>query len=177
MRGAFLLALPLAFVSAGCSSEGACLLDSDCADFSMICVDRQCVPPGATDAGARDAGRVDSGIRDAGAQEDDAGPLDAGTEDGDGAVGDGGTEPCTDVSGEWRVMPADPGSCGGSAEIVVTVTAGAAVCEFALSDPLTGTVSVAADGTVTGTLGGTECTGTVEPFVLSCGACEFTLER
>lgn len=179
MRGAFLLAFPLAFVSAGCSSGGACLLDSDCADFSMVCVDRQCVPPGAgSDAGRRDAGESDAG-RDSGTVEADAGPTDAAVADGgDGAIASDGAAPlCTDVTGAWRAMPADPPSCGGLAEIPVTVTPGAATCEFALSAPLEGTFTVAMDGAISGTVGGMSCTGTAEPFMLVCGTCQFTLVR
>ena len=152
------------------------MLDSDCADFSMVCVDRQCVPPSAgSDGGPRDGGQTDAG-RDASIAEADAGSDAAVVEDGS-VTPDGGAPDCADLAGAWNVMPADPASCGGSAEIAVTVTAGSAICEFALSAPLDGTFTVATDGTISGTLGGTDCSGTAEPFVLACGACQFTLVR
>jgi hypothetical protein len=175
MRGAFLLAFPLAFVSAGCSSGGACLLDSDCADFSMVCVDRQCVPPGARDGGGRDAGPAGDAGRDGGAVAD-AG-ADAGSGDG-GVASDGALPACPDLTGAWRAMPLDPSTCGGSSEIPVTLTAGTAVCEFVVSEPLAGTLTVAPDGAVSGTLQAVECTGSVgESFTVTCGPCQFTLVR
>ena len=177
MRGALLLAFPLAFVSAGCSAGGACLLDSDCADFSMVCVDRHCVPPGARDGGGRDAGPAGDAGGDGGVVAD-AG-ADAGSDIGDGGVASDGALPaCPDLTGAWRAMPLDPSICGGSAEIPVTLTAGTAVCEFVVSDPLAGTLTVSTDGTVSGTLQGVECTGSAsDPFTVTCGACQFTLVR
>lgn len=176
MRGAFLLAFPLAFVSAGCSSAGSCLLDSDCADFSMVCVDRLCVPPSAgSDGGPRDGGQTDAG-RDAGTAPADAGSDAAIVEDG-AVTPDGGAPACADLTGAWRAMPLDPPSCGGATEIPVDITPGATACELVVSEPLAGTLTVATDGTVTGTLGGTDCSGTAEPFTVVCGACQFTLVR
>lgn len=175
MRGAFFLAFPLAFVSAGCSSGSACLLDSDCADFSMVCVDRQCVPPGARDGGGRDAGPAADAGGDGGAV------ADAGTDAG--AVEDGGVAPdggpaCPDLTGAWRAMPLDPSICGGVSEIPVTLSAGSAVCEFVVSDPLAGTLTVGTDGTVTGRLQDVDCAGSAsDPFTVTCGACQFTLVR
>lgn len=179
MRGALSLLVPCFVFALGCGSDGACVLDSDCADFMMVCIDRQCVPTGSVDGGRRDAGSI--GGDDAGTAPEDAGSVaDASV---DASTPDGATPSCADVTGTWTVTPSDAAACAGGMEMFsLDVAAGTTACLFTTADPLPGTFTVGADGALSGTftVAGTEvaCTGTVtEAIVLSCDACQFTLAR
>lgn len=182
MRGAPLSIAVLALASFGCSSGGACLLDSDCADFAMVCIERQCVSAGAIDGGERDGGPVEE-EDDAGSAAEDAGTVVADGGASDGSTPDSGAPPCADLTGAWTVTPSDPATCaGGMSTFPLSFVAGASVCEFTAGAPLAGTITVAMDGALSGTLAvngeEVECTGNVaETVTMTCGACEFTLAR
>src|SRR5688572_5830186 len=93
-----LTSLPLcALLLIACDGGGSCFIDSDCADFTNVCIDRTCVPAGTV---TRDAGRP----RDAGPpDEEDAGPFDGGPFDGGPFDGGDAGPMCTDVAGNWAI--------------------------------------------------------------------------
>lgn len=188
---AFALALP---ALAACDGGGGCVIDSDCADFTQVCLEQRCVPRGTTlDAGRRDAGATpdaggerDAG-RDSGGATDDGGADDAGSVD----AGDGGGIPCADVTGAWTV--AFVTSCGAAMSgYGVTIGTGPGTCEFTAASndaagapALDGTFTLASDGTHSGTLspGGAvpavECSGSLSDSTLTfvCDACVMNLNR
>ena len=175
----------------------SCLLDSDCADFSHVCIEDTCRPAGELpDAGAprdgstRDAGRVDSGTGT------DGGPRDSGTTDAGGPVdaGDGGVMNCEDVTGSWTISFVNsPGSCGDAmTSYGVTIGSGASSCEFAARS--TESTMPALDGTftldmanavlgmmMTGVSPAVTCNGNFNPageqFTFICGSCVMNLNR
>lgn len=127
--------LGLALVSLlGCDGgDGApCIIDSDCADVSQVCVEQRCQPAGAVpEGGVADSGpSVDSGPPgDSGVMDDSGVAMDGGGEMDGG--GDSGVMDCPDAVGSWSVSNILSGPCGAAMTgYVVDVTAGAAVCEF-----------------------------------------------
>lgn len=186
---ALLFALTLPALSA-CDGGGGCLVDSDCADFTQVCLAQQCVAAGTQpDAGGRDSG-----------PEPDAGEEDAGSDSGtpvvdggpDASMPDGGTPPCADVTGGWTATVVTAGACGSAMNgYGVTITAGAAVCEFiSTSNDLTampaldGTFTLAMDNSLAGTLspgasGAVTCSGSLSgsTFTFVCGGCVMNLNR
>jgi hypothetical protein len=165
----------------GCDSSSGCLIDSDCADFTLVCIDSACVEPGNV---RRDAAppEMDAGRRP------DAGPQDAGGDAG----GDAGAPVCADVTGRWAITTIT-GTCGTAAAGFATdFAAASAACMYtatsadvALMPALDGTFTVNTDNTLGGSLnaGGTGamyCTGTVNAdatLTVVCGACTLGLTR
>lgn len=188
---AYALALP---ALAACDGGGGCVIDSDCADFTQVCLEQRCVPRGTT----IDASRIDAGATpDAGGERDagrDSGPVpteDAGDQDG-GVEDDAGLAPCQDVTGAWSVSSILSPPCGtAAAGHPATISAGAGVCEYTVtSDDLAGAPAI--DGTFTlsmednlaGTLtpgndAAVECTGSLSGSTLTflCGSCVMQLTR
>lgn len=188
-------------VSAGCGNDGsACVLDSDCASFTQVCIDGTCQEPGAGgDSGTpqpRDAGGegMDAGGEDmdAGGGDLDAGePTDGAPEDAEPAdadVGDAATPVCETLAMSWMVMPVSAvEQCGNAAAgrgVTITPTAGMP-CNFtvASSDPLMPALAGTFDldemnmlrgGMAPGDAGEMTCSGTYNPggpsFTIICGA-------
>ncbi len=174
---AFLSSLALAVLSA-CGGGGGCVIDSDCPDLTQVCVARQCVPAGTVpDAGRRDAGpQADASTPRDGGQTADAGSTDAATADGavDGST-DGGGPACTDITGAWSVSAvlSAPGTCGAAAAgYGMTVSVATSACDVTVASndlslpALDGTITVAADNNLTGSLnpggaGVMACTGSI----------------
>jgi hypothetical protein len=172
-----------AVLLSACDGGGGCLIDSDCQDFSLVCIDEACVPAGTVqrDSGAPgfDAGMmmtVDAG-RDAGPVVGDAGR-------------DAGTPMCLDATGVYSLAGV-LGTCNGAMMgYTLNVAAAAEPCQFTAATAvigapsLDGTFTMAADGTLSGTLsvggGAAEaCTGmfvsTDNVYAVTCGACTLTL--
>lgn len=171
----------------GCGGGGGCIIDSDCADFTMVCIQQQCVPAGTVP----DAGRRDAGVRPDGGVRQDAGP-DSGTALDAGTSVDSGAAACADVTGAWSVGTILAAPCGSAATgYGLTIAAGASACELTATsnDPVSapaidGTFTLAADGNLTGTLspgnaGPTSCTGSLSGSTLTfvCGSCVIQVTR
>lgn len=204
-RGSWSWSLLLILTFPGCDDgEGqACVLDTDCTDFSQVCIESRCRQPGAmSEAGIpSDAG----GTFDAGSPSDAAAPADAGEADdaglADGAAmtdADPGSDAatCIDLTGTWDVAFVNAaGSCGG-ADVgrSSTITAAGECMYVATSDDsglpaIDGTLLVQPDrmldptGTsiATGTNPAASCTGVVdapgETITLSCDSCVMNLTR
>lgn len=173
-----LLPFLLMFALAGCDSD-ECVLDTDCADFQLICVERQCVPPGTMpDGGAVDGAVVapDAGSSDGGA------PTDA-AQDASMPV-DGATPICPDITGEW-VLDTASAECL-RVPAIVTFTAGAEACQFTSSAHEMTVFTVDMSGAITGTEPALDggmvrrgCTGMASEaaMTISCGTCELSLSR
>ena len=172
------IAAALLLLCACDSGAGApCVIDSDCADFSLVCLDSTCATPGGsagdggdeddagprdageaqTDAGSMDAGPVDGGPIDA-APEDAAAPVDAAPADAaptDGAALDASSG-CVSLVEDWAVTSAT-GSCTDLMDATVTfVPGGSARCGYtvdsSLPDGPRGSVTTDSSGAVTGML-------------------------
>ncbi|MCZ7680405.1 MAG: hypothetical protein M5U28_17215 [Sandaracinaceae bacterium] len=189
---AFALALP---VLAACDGGGGCVIDSDCPDFTQVCLEQRCVARGTMlDGGRRDggaapdAGGEPDGGRDSGPMPmDDGGAGDASASDG----GDGGGMPCADVTGAWTATVVT--SCNSAMNgYAVTITTGAAVCEYVVASndvatmpAIDGTFTLATDNSLAGVLNpgaGTaaiDCTGSWSGSTLTfvCGGCVLNLNR
>lgn len=197
-----------ALLAAACDSGGAapCVLDTDCADFRLVCIDERCQLPGAqpeagtgSDAGPRADG---GGGMDAGEASDAGPPSDGGESDGGDAAmpGDGGPPmdapmPCSDPTGAYAVSLIITAPCG-SAMVGYTanVTAGAGTCQYTIASTDM-TATPAADGAFTldgsdalvpaessidvGGAGAASCTGSLsgDTLTFSCGSCVIQLAR
>jgi hypothetical protein len=193
---------------AGCDGGDGrpCIIDSDCPDFTQVCLDGTCQPAGAlpeggtggTDAGdaPEDAGTAtDAGdAMDSGIAPMDAGELDGAVADAE-PPGEGGM-PCSDVTGDWSVTNIlAPSGCESLADgNAASISAGAAACEYAVSSvavdtpALDGTFVLDSDdllvpGETSLQVGGSDtaqsCTGSLTGDVLTftCGACVFQIGR
>lgn len=187
-----LLGLSLAVTGCDDGNGAPCVLDSDCADVTQVCVEQRCratgvVPDAAApgDAGPR---------RDAGALDGGGGGTDSGPDEMDAGSPDAGPM-CIDPSGSWQVLTiaSGDGTCG--AALIGNQTTLAvmpdAPCTYTASSAgggtvaLDGTFSIDADGvidttTATLTAGGDAsliCTGTVTPdsIMLTCVGCTMEL--
>jgi len=193
-------------LSAGCGNDGsACVLDSDCASFTQVCIDGTCQDPNAGgDSGSpppRDAGDEDMDAggedMDAGGGETDAGePTDGAPEDAEPAdadVGDAAIPVCETPPMSWMVMPVSPvEQCGNAAAgrgVTITPTDGMP-CNFTvaptdvLMPSLAGafdldTMNMVRGGLAPGDMGEMACTGTYNPggpsFTIICGSCVMNL--
>lgn len=184
----------LALTWVGCDSD-ECILDTDCADFQLICIEGQCLLPGTVPDGgavdgatvAPDASTPDGGAVDAG---QDSAVLDAALPDGalpDGAASDASdlTARCLDLSGEWLIEDAslDCGRLTGSATFAASDSAR---CQFT-SSTRNLVVDVDPSGAITGTgsaLSGPEetladCTGmaSATEMMITCGGCALSFSR
>lgn len=165
----------------GCDGGGGCLIDSDCADFSLVCIEQECVPAGTV--------RVDSG-----APTSDAGPAsDAGRGDA-GIAGDagrdGGMPACPNAGGGYAIASLAGTCTNAMVGYLVNVNADVVPCQFTamsavMDQPgLDGSFTIDGAGAINGTLsaGGATaegCTGTLvdTTMTITCGACMMTLNR
>lgn len=134
------------------------MFDSDCADFTQVCIDQRCQAPMTTpdagtsvDSGAMDGGGSDAGL-DGGSTGDGAvpdGAIDGSVDDGGlEDAGDAGPPPCGDPTGAWMVQSIVTAPCGTAAVgNAATVTAGDGACEFMITSDLAD--ALAADGSFT----------------------------
>ena len=175
----------------------ACVLDSDCADFSNVCIEGLCRPAGElpSEGGTRvDSGTTsrDAGPADAGSPAMDAGPADAGSADAmaapeDAMPMDGPT--CSVVPMSWTVsMVGALVSCGGATVDTPVTIRTVGPCSFMASTigttGISGTFDLNGDDTLSGSLApgsapATMCSGGFDPaenaLVFSCGACSIRL--
>lgn len=181
-RAHSLLVLPFLVFVFGCGSDDACVFDSDCADFMMVCVEQKCVLAGSIDSGPRPQPDAGGSLEDAGPSVPDAsGEFDAGVDDA-GMTDDGGSAACPELEGTWTAESTDPASCG-EGEIVIS-TDDAIGCGFTATGAFEGTFRHGAETELTGdfTIAGspTECMGVAgdENITLTCdNGCEFTLTQ
>lgn len=179
----------------------SCLFDSDCADFSQVCIEGTCRLPGEVpDGGPRRDGSTspDSGPGDDAGPEmdggpgDDAGPPEEGGMPDAGDAGDAGMMACDDVVGDWVITFVNASaSCGDAMTgFTVRIGAGAVACEYMVtstgSPALDGTFTLGSDNTLlgdltTGTAASVSCNGNYSPasqqFTIICGSCVINLNR
>ncbi len=188
------------FFLGACGNGAECVIDSDCADFSQVCLEQKCVPPGTTldGGGASDAGpqadggaKPDAGSSDAGATVDASMMSDAGPEPDGGPMPDGGAPMCTDITGAWAISTILVTPCGSAMPgYAFSVSAGSSACEFTFASAdgstpsLDGTASLNASDQLSGSLstGGAaavDCTGSLSgsQLTVSCGGCVMQAAR